>query len=67
MPWILHRHQMLWDDPGRFPERFSPDGSAGRDRFSWLPFGGGPRICIGASLALTEASSFSQPSRNISR
>jgi cytochrome P450 len=57
MPWILHRHQMLWDEPGRFdPERFSPDSSAGRDRFSWLPFGGGPRICIGASLALTEAS-----------
>jgi cytochrome P450 len=57
MPWILHRHQTLWDEPGRFdPDRFSPENSAGRDRFAWLPFGGGPRICIGASLALTEAS-----------
>ena len=57
MPWILHRHQMLWDEPGRFdPDRFSPENSCGRDRFAWLPFGGGPRICIGASLALTEAS-----------
>jgi cytochrome P450 len=57
MPWILHRHQTLWDEPNRFePDRFSPENSAGRDRFAWLPFGGGPRICIGAALALTEAS-----------
>jgi cytochrome P450 len=57
MPWILHRHQTLWNEPGRFdPDRFSPENSAGRDRFAWLPFGGGPRICIGAALALTEAS-----------
>lgn len=57
MPWILHRHETLWDEPGRFdPDRFSPQNSSGRDRFAWLPFGGGPRICIGASLALTEAS-----------
>jgi cytochrome P450 len=57
MPWILHRHQTLWNEPGRFdPDRFSPENSSGRDRFAWLPFGGGPRICIGASLALTEAS-----------
>jgi cytochrome P450 len=55
MPWILHRHETLWDEPGRFdPDRFSPQNS--RDRFAWLPFGGGPRICIGASLAMTEAS-----------
>jgi cytochrome P450 len=57
VPWILHRHQTLWDQPNRFePDRFSPENSAGRDRFAWLPFGGGPRICIGAALALTEAS-----------
>jgi cytochrome P450 len=55
-PWILHRHQMLWRDPDRFdPDRFSPEQSAGRDRFAYLPFGGGPRICIGAALAMTEA------------
>lgn len=57
MPWILHRHQTLWDHPDRFdPDRFSPQNSAGRDRFAWLPFGGGPRICIGAALAMAEAS-----------
>ena len=57
MPWILHRHQTLWEEPGRFdPDRFSPENSCGRDRFAWPPFGGGPRICIGAALAMTEAS-----------
>ncbi len=56
MPWILHRHQMLWPDPDCFePDRFSPENSAGRDRFAYLPFGGGPRICIGAALAMAEA------------
>ena len=57
MPWVLHRHHALWNEPERFdPDRFSPENSAGRDRFAWLPFGGGPRICIGAALAITEAS-----------
>jgi cytochrome P450 len=57
LPWVLHRHRTLWDDPDRFdPERFSRDNSATRPRFAYLPFGGGPRICIGAQLALTEVS-----------
>ncbi|WP_134678695.1 cytochrome P450 [Paracoccus ravus] len=52
--YALHRHHLLWDDPDRFdPERFGPGVT--RDRFAFLPFGAGPRICIGASFALQEA------------
>jgi cytochrome P450 len=55
LPWVLHRHRRLWDDPDRFdPERFSGERRATRPRFAYLPFGGGPRICIGAQLSLTE-------------
>lgn len=53
-PWVLHRHPLLWDDPERFdPTRFLP-GAPAPDRFSYLPFGVGPRTCIGAAFALTE-------------
>ena len=55
-PWVLHRHRKLWHDPGRFdPERFSAEQSAARARFTYLPFGGGRRICIGAAFATAEA------------
>ena len=55
-PWVLHRHRTLWDNPERFdPERFNVQRSVGRPRFAYLPFGGGPRVCIGAVLAMTEA------------
>jgi len=54
--WVLHRHRTLWDDPLRFdPDRFSPARSEGRPRFAYMPFGAGPRICIGMGLAMTEA------------
>jgi cytochrome P450 len=54
-PWVLHRHHLLWDNPEKFdPERFSPARSEGRHRFAYLPFGGGPRVCIGMALAMTE-------------
>lgn len=52
--YALHRHHQLWRDPDRFdPDRFAPGQQI--DRFAFLPFGGGPRICIGASFALQEA------------
>lgn len=55
-PWILHRHRRLWDRPESFdPSRFLPRARAGIGRFAYLPFGAGPRICIGASFALQEA------------
>jgi cytochrome P450 len=55
-PWVLHHHRRLWDDPNRFdPDRFLPERSAGRHRFAYLPFGAGPRVCIGQTLAMNEA------------
>jgi unspecific monooxygenase len=54
-PWVLHRHRRLWTAPDVFdPSRFLP-GAPPVDRFAYLPFGAGPRICIGATFALTEA------------
>ncbi|MGI9412387.1 MAG: cytochrome P450 [Hyphomicrobiales bacterium] len=54
--YAIHRHQGLWDDPNRFdPERFAPDREADYSRYQFMPFGGGPRICIGATFALVEA------------
>jgi cytochrome P450 len=54
--YAVHRHVRLWEEPGRFdPERFRPDIAERRDRYAYLPFGAGPRICIGMSFALTEA------------
>jgi unspecific monooxygenase len=54
-PWVLHRHRRLWAQPEVFdPTRFLP-GAPPPDRFAYLPFGIGPRVCIGAQFALTEA------------
>jgi unspecific monooxygenase len=54
-PWVLHRHRRLWVQPETFdPTRFLP-GAPAPDRFAYLPFGIGPRVCIGAQFALTEA------------
>jgi len=55
-PATTQRHPDFWEQPDVFdPERFSPERSAGRHRFAYFPFGGGPRICIGNQFALTEA------------
>jgi cytochrome P450 len=55
-PWVMHRHPGLWPDPLRFdPERFAPERAEGRPKHAFLPFGAGPRICIGNHFALMEA------------
>jgi cytochrome P450 len=52
----MHRDPALWHNPLVFdPERFSPQSSKGRDRWQYLPFGGGPRSCIGDHFAMLEA------------
>ncbi len=54
-PWLIHRHRKLWDDPDTFdPERFSPSRKDERHRFQYLPFGAGPRTCVGARFAMAE-------------
>ncbi len=55
-PWIIHRHKRLWDDPDAFDaDRFAPARKAGYHRFQYIPFGGGPRVCVGARFATLEA------------
>jgi cytochrome P450 len=54
-PYLTHRHSEFWERPETFdPDRFSPERSAGRPRFAYLPFGRGPRQCIGSNFAMLE-------------
>jgi cytochrome P450 len=54
--YVTHRNPRLWPAPESFePERFAPAAVAVRHRFAYLPFGGGPRICIGNGFAMAEA------------
>ncbi len=54
--YALHRHQLLWEEPNSFrPDRFADEKSKRRDRYSYLPFGAGPRVCVGANFAMMQA------------
>jgi cytochrome P450 len=54
--FAVHRHRKLWEDPDRFdPERFSPENEARLARTQFMPFGFGPRTCIGSTFAMMEA------------
>ena len=56
MPWTVHRHRKLWENPDAFmPQRFHPENRGKIDRYQYLPFGAGPRVCIGATFAMQEA------------
>lgn len=52
-PYTIHRHPRYWENPNVFyPERFLPENSANRNKYAYIPFGTGPRICIGKQLAV---------------
>ena len=55
-PWLIHRHETLWDRPDEFDHRrFVGDARKALHRFQYIPFGGGPRTCVGARFAVAEA------------
>jgi len=54
-PWVTHRDPRFWEHPEAFdPDRFLPERSAGRPKYAFFPFAGGPRLCIGAGFAMME-------------
>jgi cytochrome P450 len=55
-PYVMHHQPHYFESPTEFrPERFTPEFEEGLPRFAYMPFGGGPRICIGNSFAMMEA------------
>lgn len=55
-PYTLHRHPAYWREPDVFrPERFAPGAPADRPRYAYIPFGAGPRFCVGNHLGMMEA------------
>jgi len=54
-PFLLHRHRTLWKDPDAFdPNRFLGANREAIDRYAYIPFGAGPRVCIGMGFAMLE-------------
>ncbi len=54
-PYVVHRYPAFWPDAERFdPQRFTPEASAARPKYAYIPFASGPRICLGNSFALME-------------
>jgi cytochrome P450 len=54
-PWLLHQHPKYWQDPQKFdPDRFRPELTETRPKYVYMPFGGGPRMCIGNAFAMME-------------
>ncbi|MGY9058125.1 MAG: cytochrome P450, partial [Alphaproteobacteria bacterium] len=55
-PWLVHRHKAYWREPDAFiPERFLPESREKPPKFAYIPFSGGPRVCLGARFGLVEA------------
>jgi cytochrome P450 len=55
-PYLTHRMERWWDDPGTFkPDRFLPERMEGKPRFAYIPFGGGPHLCLGNHFFQVEA------------
>jgi cytochrome P450 len=54
--WLLHRHEKYWENPDSFdPERFLPENADKIIPFSYIPFGAGPRVCLGKNLGIMES------------
>lgn len=55
-PYTMHRHPRFWHRPEQFdPDRFAPGSTSDRPRYAYIPFGAGPRVCVGSSLGMMEA------------